>query len=898
MSPFARFAAVAVVLVTSAARPTFAATVRVFAIGNEVRVEDVVSVQTFRDKMFALMDASYPNRGNFVQAGVDDVVSHIQPADPSAPPLVLVNFPEDVGLVAAMTGSKGATSRSQTSTTGAFFYLLQQYGPQMNYYRGKFGAFTPQIRQLLLALTDINYRVVYETYRDIAMTYGVYVSAGVNVAASERVENAVNPSRVNLLRDPDEPGRTYAYEATTPLVYNTTMIFRPDGEVMVPDANGTGVIGAPTDTGGLFRGSINKSYLTPLEIGLLALAPSPVRDLDVLDTPLGRLSAVISKDAWMVDVNERLDAKRANLLIQSEAFSAWATSASDDGPDVFKEGGFGAVQRNRNFLYNVTPSLVGNMIDVTFDGQSAVIGKRTGLSPGPLSATNAWIGQNPDSGFLTIAPWVIDDPGIANPMLSLADRRSQLRAVGDELGPSAPTPCATTLTVGACRGGYRESVIFQDVDMPLGQVLTPTDPGPRVPTAFGSSVQVNATEVTPATQRRPRALAAAGKLYVVWDDDRSGFENVRLAVSSDDGATFGGDVKVSDNPPGTVVELYPHLAVTPADSDESFLYVTWQEFETGRNDDAGRIMLARFDLNGTKLGPDVRVDSGGDGFGKWQPQVAADKNGDPVVVWVDERDGGPDGVRFEHIYFAHSEDFGLTFEPSYRADDVGVGKKVVTDPLAAALDNRWRPAITILKKNMFVVWADFRNYNWDIFLSKVPVSKTKGKPNIRVDDFPSFERVNTEPAIALNAKGIVNVAWTDIRARQADSNIFFTQALKKNPKKWQPSRRLDDSSVGFDPDTDTSTTQSHPSMAAAANTLCVAWQDDRNGTNDIYFKASIDGGAIFPTDERVDDAGSGASGQTAPSVTAAGAVGTRCYVVWEDDRNGDPDIFVASRLVP
>jgi hypothetical protein len=101
--------------------PAAAATVRVFAVGNEVRVEDVVNVQAFRNKMFALVDGTFPNRGDYVQAGVDDVVSHMQPADPSAPPLVLVNFPEDVGLVAAMTGSRGAAARASTSTGAAFF---------------------------------------------------------------------------------------------------------------------------------------------------------------------------------------------------------------------------------------------------------------------------------------------------------------------------------------------------------------------------------------------------------------------------------------------------------------------------------------------------------------------------------------------------------------------------------------------------------------------------------------------------------------------------------------------------------------------------------------------------------------------------------------------------------
>ncbi len=872
--------------------PVQAKIVRVFAVGEKVRVDDAVSVQTFHDKMFALMDATFPNRGTLVQAGVDDVASHIKPADPVAPDLVLVNFPEDVGLVAALTGSKGATARGATNSIGVFLFLLQSYANQMQYYRGQFSGIA-QIRQLLLALTDINYRVVYETYRDIATTYGVYVSAGVNVAAARRVESADDPLLVARLRDPDEPGRTYAYAAVEPTVYNTTMIFRPDGEVMVPDGMG-GVVPAPSGTGGVYRGSLNKSYLTPIEIGLLTLASSPVDDLDVLDTPLGRLGVVISKDAWMVDVNERYDAKRANLLIQSEAFSAWAFSSSDDGPDVLKEGGFGAVQRNPNVLYNVVPSLTGNLSDITFDGQSAIIGKRTTADPGPLSPTNAWIGQNPDAGFLAIAPWVVDDPGIVDPAMSLADRRTQLKATGDQLLPTAPTLCASTLDVGACRDGYRESIVFHDVEMPDGErVLSPPDPGPRVPTAFGANVQVNAPDGTPVTQRHPRALAGGGRLYVVWDDDRDGYEGIYLAVSMDGGATFGGDVKVSDNAPGAVVELFPQAAIT---LDKGILYVTWQEFVNGRDDDAGRIKLARFDLAGTKLGPDVRVDSGADTVGKWQPQVAADAAGDPSVVWVDERDPGPEGVRFEHIYLAHSRDRGLTFGPNVRLDDVGSRPSITTDPNAKALDNRWRPSVGIVKKQLFVAWADFRNYNWDIFSTRVRVTTKRPRRNYRVDDYPVLERINTEPTVAVDPRsGIASIAWTDIRARQPDSNVFFTRALRRSARAFAPSGRLDGAAGAFDPDVDTATTQSHPDMKLAGQDLCVAWQDDRNGTNDVYFTVSGDGGAHFAPDERVDDTGAGPSAQTAPSVAIDG---NRCYVVWEDTRLGNSDLFVASRTVP
>ena len=87
-------------------------------------------------------------------------------------------------------------------------------------------------------------------------------------------------------------------------------------------------------------------------------------------------------------------------------------------------------------------------------------------------------------------------------------------------------------------------------------------------------------------------------------------------------------------------------------------------------------------------------------------------------------------------------------------------------------------------------------------------------------------------------------------------------------------------------------------MKFGGGQLCVAWQDDRNGTNDISFKRSSDGGASFSADERVDDTGAGGSAQTAPAVAVDTAAGTRCYVVWEDNRLGNSDIFVASRAVP
>ena len=41
-----------------------AKTVRMFAVGHKQRLADAVSYQTYRDKMFALFDATYPGRAS------------------------------------------------------------------------------------------------------------------------------------------------------------------------------------------------------------------------------------------------------------------------------------------------------------------------------------------------------------------------------------------------------------------------------------------------------------------------------------------------------------------------------------------------------------------------------------------------------------------------------------------------------------------------------------------------------------------------------------------------------------------------------------------------------------------------------------------------------------------
>jgi hypothetical protein len=868
-----------------------AAPVRIFAVGNKQRVADAVSYQTYRDKMAALMDAGFPNRSAFVQNGVDDVASHVRPADPDAPTTAMAVFPEDVGLVASMIGSRGAAARQQTTAVGAIGSLAGTYAPQFGYYAAKYPG-QPPIRTLVLALTDTLYRSFYETFRGLAIEHGVYITASANIAPARRIEQSDDPALVAALRDPDEPARTYAYEAVSPNARNSAFVFTPSGEVLVPDGQGGAKL-SPSQTDGAIQPSLSKAYLTPIETpppaegASLQLAYGPVRDMEVIPTAAGRLGIVISKDAWMVDVNDRFAAKGANVILQPEAFSAWAYEPHPWQPDIFKEGGFGNLQKIPGFLVNVNSSMTGNFADVTFDGQSALLQRKRKADPGSLSDRNAWIGQNPDTGFAAIAPWIEPDPGIADPGLTLAQRRAQLAADGAKLLPGSGVPCSDSLAVGACENGYREAVVWGDVVLPDGPVTAAVDTEREKPVRFDRSVQVSDDDSEPAAQNAP-AVAADGKhVYVAWHETRSGTSTVWLAVSRKRGRHFSDPIRVSANPAGSVVELNPTVA-----ADRHQVVVAWQEFTDGRSDDRGRIKLARFSTDGRKQGGDVRVDDN-DLDGKWLPQVAF-SDGVPVVAWIDERDRGPEGEPLEHVYAARANS-GSSFGPAVRVDG---GTPVA---LAAHIDNKWSPTITASRGRVYVAWADFRNYNWDVFMSESTDGGLTFGPNMQINDgvcdqvvTEQCERIDERPSLAVDKWGAVHAAWTDLTEREPDTNIFYA-VREAGATAFSANKQLDDSKAGFRPDVDTPTSQWHPSLVASHHRLFAAWQDNRLGNNDIFFTSSENGGVSFRPSERVDDTDDGVSEQTSPQLALANG---RCYVAWEDNRNGTSDIYAARRKCP
>ncbi|MCG2826871.1 MAG: fibronectin type III domain-containing protein, partial [Thermoplasmatales archaeon] len=86
--------------------------------------------------------------------------------------------------------------------------------------------------------------------------------------------------------------------------------------------------------------------------------------------------------------------------------------------------------------------------------------------------------------------------------------------------------------------------------------------------SFSAGVKVN-DDTTDTDQRNPSlAVHPCGKVFVAWQDARSGSsEEIYFAKSTDGGVSFGVNAKVSDAAPAT----YPSLAV----GDDTEVYVVW-----------------------------------------------------------------------------------------------------------------------------------------------------------------------------------------------------------------------------------------------------------------------------------------------------------------------------------
>lgn len=840
----ALFLAVLAAVLASAAAA--AKTVRVFAVGPKFNLEWVDTRADYRAHLLGLVDAS--KRGPDVQAEAGDVASNLLPGEVN-----LVTFPEDLGLMAIFSGTRGAQARGAPDVTTSIAYVLGAYATQTAYYSAKYPALGSRgipTRLLALAATDTFARVAVETFAEIAQTYGVWLEAGVNMAQDWRVVceskatmpalpggagcDEENPVKVAQLQTTDEPDRPYAYEATTDRASNMALVFDPAGRLVSKQI---------------------KAYLTPIELpGQLDLLPGEVfSSLPAVETPVGTLGFVTSKDAWMPDITARLDQQHVDLLVQPEFFVGDTISTKGPwAPDNIKGSGYSDVLRHPSIEAMVMPEMTGNLFDISADNQQQIAVKPRGPRP-----RGRLLGQPAAAGWAAVGDWVVPDPDPSVPGETIAQRRERLGKIGEQLLPAEGNPpCPTPAARGVCRGGQVEDVIFADVEVARKPAVRRVVRRKLGRTPFS----VNRPLAPSPRAQRNVSVAARGRLVVAAFEERTAKGDVvRVARSRDGGRTWGRARSVGRGPH----RWWPSVAIGPGGET----WLAWSDDRTGEH----RVYVAR-GTDRTGVPADASV---AEGVQQLRPSIAATGRGTAYLAFADDR------ARFEADDLPQAGIWGVPLESGRAAKAERLDSTAPPVDLAATLDNAWAPSLTARGQRVELTWIDFRDYEWNVYARPSSDGGASWGAERRVNDTADAdEALEDTPRAALLGDSAL-ISFTDwaksATARERPSPLYDIAAAAPGRAQFRVDGTRGRHVQAF-----------APAIVAAGRGAVVAWQDHRRGAGDLYaarVTARKAGRAV-----RVDDSGTRGWNQWRPALAASRG---RIVAAWEDERDGPAQIFFA-----
>ncbi len=637
---------------------------------QNIRPLELVSIAPKQSVSSARTYASYAQ-------SMEHWIAAVRRENPGIPRLVV--YPEDVGLITALTGIRGEIARHVESLNWAMGSLILAYFPQILYYKRKFPhvPMPPNdLRLLWMALTDTMARSFLGAFKPIARQYQAYVVACLPIAPYASVKDI---SRRLLLGDWQRAPNSVVFEAQTPEIYNTAFIFDPEGQIV---------------------DRVHKVHLVEAERSLLNLAAGNIKDVHAISlNGIGRVGIAISKDAWMPDVLDRLAQDNAEILIQPDANDGfWATSPvlTNWQPDGWKQGNWVDVQKYASFQYNINPMMTGNLFNVPFDGQSSIVAKVRSEE-----SLKGYIGQEPDGGFQAMAPWVMTEPS----SMPLCQRRKAFVKRSQLLAPGSGSPI---------ENHYQATVLSLKTSLqpnPSGSVFVPSlslksvtiaqaeqqsqwlpalasDKGGSVYIAFVASSHGTGTVFVARSSDNgqsyapPRAVDRVnaaqwgpaidvddhGNVYVAWSDYRSQNWEVRLAISRNQGNDFEPSQLVA---PKTARPLATGIKLRAVAPDE--VYVLWSDDRLAnavtdvylvKSADQGRSFTKPVRVSDT---PTFQVEGTTYGMGyAWNPCMASLGQGSLAVCWQDFRPQNlrDRSTRRNTVRMALSNDSGEHFAPS------------------------------------------------------------------------------------------------------------------------------------------------------------------------------------------------------------------------------------------
>jgi hypothetical protein len=327
-----------------------------------------------------------------------------------------------------------------------------------------------------------------------------------------------------------------------------------------------------------------------------------------------------------------------------------------------------------------------------------------------------------------------------------------------------------------------------------------------------------------------------------WSDNRTGNYEIFFSRITAAGSEVGDDIQ---------------LTATGENSSTPSLVWTGTEYGVLWNDgpnNSSAVDFLRLGASGAALGTPLQVPT----------QLKAEVNSALVwtgaqyaLAWTDTRNSGQWDV------------YTATLSP--------LGTKSSADNNITPVSNgSGSPSIAWSGTGFGTAWHDNRDGNWEIYFARLnTAAATKLGAEVRITSNNQWSRT---PWVVWSATDW-GLAWTD--NRDGNYEIYMSRVAAAGTK------------VGGDTRLTTQAADSnHPSVAWTGTDYGLVWADNRDGNYEIYFKRMPHDLATVGTDVRVTES---AGDSTSPVVVWTGS---HFGVAWQDTRDGDPEIYLATLICP
>lgn len=338
-----------------------------------------------------------------------------------------------------------------------------------------------------------------------------------------------------------------------------------------------------------------------------------------------------------------------------------------------------------------------------------------------------------------------------------------------------------------------------------------------------------------------KSIAVYGNnIHVVWQDHRDGDAEVYYKRSTNSGASWSSDQRLS---PLNYYSGAPTIAI-----NQSTIHVFWTDQRIAALD----IYYVRSTDNGTTWQPEIRITT--DPMDSQYPAVSVSGN-NIYLCWEDNRDNSN-----REIYFKRSTNSGLNWS---------IDVRITTD--TSASDD---VTVSSFGQNVHAAWESGTG-NSEIYYKNSTNGGISWSADQRLTNDPA---VSFYPEISQSGQNI-NLFWSD--TRDGNSEIYFKRSTDGGIV-WTADTRL----------TNAANNSIVPNAVSFGQLIAVVWSDLRNNFYKIYYKTSTNGGLNWSSDLLISPvSNSGSAVNSSIDVSDSSA-----HVVWEDSRHGSPEIYYRKNI--